>query len=271
MIKDFTFKDRYDINDLLEIMTALRSPGGCPWDAEQDHKSIRKDFIEETYEAIEAIDNDDPVLLQEELGDVLLQVVFHSEIEREKGVFDFSDVADGICKKLIERHPHVFGDVRVNGSDEVLVNWDRIKQRTKGQKKQSDSMLSVPKQFPALMRAQKIQHKAAKVGFDWDDVSGALERLESEISELKQAIKNGGAQEQSDELGDVLFSAVNVARFIGAESEKALSDSTDKFLNRFIIVERLAREAGRDMTDMTLAELDELWDRAKLEAGTPQR
>ncbi len=263
-MKEFNFKEKYDINDLLQIMTILRSPGGCPWDREQTHKSIKKDFIEETYEAIEAINKDDKALLREELGDVLLQVVFHCEIEREENCFDFSDVTDELCKKLIERHPHVFGEIRVSGTDEVLSNWDDIKRKSKGQKTQGSSMLKVPKELPALMRSQKIQGKAKKAGFDWDDMSGAFEALESEIRELKEAIANNNADSVEDEFGDVLFSCVNVARFIGVDSEEALTRSNEKFISRFVEVERLAEERNINMKETPIEELDELWKEAKI-------
>ena len=188
MVENFEFKSNYGVEDLVEIVKLLRAPGGCPWDAEQTHESIKKNFIEETYEVVEAINKKDNSMLLEELGDVLLQVVFHTEMEREKGGFTLSDVADGICKKLIERHPHVFGTVEVSSTDEVLSNWDDIKKKTKGQKSQTQSMLSVPREFPALMRAQKIQHKAAKVGFDWDSADGAFDKLTEEVAELKEAM-----------------------------------------------------------------------------------
>ncbi len=259
----FTFKEKYGIDDLLEIMSVLRSPGGCPWDAEQTHESIKKDFIEETYEVIEAINKKDKVLLEEELGDVLLQVVFHAQIEKEEGSFDFGNVCDGICKKLIERHPHVFGEVQVSGADEVLDNWDTIKRKSKGQKTQGSSMLKVPKELPALMRSQKIQSKAKKAGFDWDNVDGALEALESEIKELKEAMKKGAKKDITEEFGDMLFSCVNVARFIDVDSEEALNLSTEKFISRFLEVERLAGERDIDMKNTSIEELDKLWVEAK--------
>lgn len=262
-MENFTFKDRYGIDDLLGIMAVLRAPGGCPWDAEQTHESIKKDFIEETYEVIEAINKKDKTLLEEELGDVLLQVVFHAQIEKEAGSFDFSDVCDGICKKLIERHPHVFGEVKVNGTDEVLSNWDDIKRKSKGQKTQGSSMLKVPKELPALMRSQKIQSKAKKAGFDWDTVDGAFEALESEIAELKTAMKSGVQEDITEEFGDLLFSCVNVSRFIGVDSEEALNLSTEKFISRFLEVERLAAEGSIDMKSSTIEELDRLWLQAK--------
>lgn len=261
---NFDFKEKYNIDDLLQIMSILRSPGGCPWDAEQTHMSIKKDFIEETYEAIEAINKDDKDLLREELGDVLLQVVFHCQIEKELNTFDFSDVTDELCKKLIERHPHVFGEVKVEGTDDVLSNWDDIKRKSKGQKTQGSSMLKVPKELPALMRSQKIQGKAKKAGFDWDDMSGAFEALESEIRELKEAIAKKDADSIEDEFGDVLFSCVNIARFIGVDSEEALTRSNDKFIRRFVEVEKLAESRNINMKETPIDELDELWKEAKI-------
>lgn len=262
-MENFTFKEKYNIDDLLTIMSVLRAPGGCPWDAEQTHESIKKDFIEETYEVIEAINKKDKTLLEEELGDVLLQVVFHAEIEKEQGSFDFGNVCDGICKKLIERHPHVFGEVKVSSSEDVLTNWDEIKRKSKGQKTQGSSMLKVPKELPALMRSQKIQSKAKKAGFDWDNIDGAFEALESETAELKEAIKNGSKKDITEEFGDMLFSCVNVARFIDVDSEEALNLSTEKFISRFLEVERLAEEREIDMKNTSIEELDKLWVEAK--------
>lgn len=263
---DFTFKEKYTYEDLLEIMRILRCPEGCVWDREQDHKSIRRSFIEETYEAVEAIDNDDPVLLQEELGDVLLQVVFHAQIEAEAGRFTMDDVADGICKKMIYRHPHVFGSVEVKNSDEVLTNWDALKQKEKHQKSTTDALESVARSLPGLIRAEKVQHKAAKVGFDWDDVSGALEKVREETAEVARAIDGDG--DPSEELGDLLFAAVNVARFLKTDPEEAISRTTDKFIRRFAQVEQAARDAGKDLADMSLAEMDALWDAAKQKEHT---
>lgn len=260
---DFEQKNSYTVQDLVEIMRLLREPGGCPWDAEQTHESIKKNLIEETYEVIEAINKGDKVLLCEELGDLLMQVVFHAQMEKEIGEFDFDAVSDGVCKKLIERHPHVFGEVAVSGVDDVLTNWDDIKRKSKGQKTTTQSMLSVPRELPALMRATKLQKKAADVGFDWSNVSGALDKLEEEIGELRAAIDNNDAENMTEELGDVLFSAVNVSRFIKSDAEEALTAASDKFLARFTKVEALANERGIDMNASTLEELDRLWDEAK--------
>lgn len=261
---NFDFKDRYDINDLLKIMELLRSPGGCPWDAEQTHESIRNSLIEETYEVIEAINKKDKVLLQEELGDVLLQVVFHAQMEKEENSFDFSDVCDGICKKLVERHPHVFGSVSVESTDDVLKNWDDIKRKSKGQKTQGSSMEKIPKEMPALMRGEKIQSKARKAGFDWEEIDGAFEALESEIKELKEAMRSGHQKEIENEMGDVLFSCVNVSRFLKVDPELALTASNEKFITRFLEVERLANEQGINMKEKSIEELDELWKQAKI-------
>ena len=260
---DFEFKNSYTIQDLVEIMRLLRMPGGCPWDAEQTHESIKKNLIEETYEVIEAINKNDKVLLCEELGDLLMQVVFHAQMETEAGSFGLDEISDGICKKLIERHPHVFGEVNVSGVDDVLTNWDAIKRKTKGQKTTTESMLSVPRELPALMRATKLQKKAADVGFDWNDISGALDKLQEEIDELRQAVENNDKSNMSEELGDVLFSAVNVSRFIKTDAEEALTAASDKFLARFTTVEALAKERGIDMNSASLEELDKLWDEAK--------
>lgn len=264
---DFVFKKTYNIDDLLLIMKILRGESGCPWDREQTHESIKKSLIEETYEVIEAINKKDGELLKEELGDVLLQVVFHSEMESEKSNFDFSDVCDGICKKLIERHPHVFADIEVKDSGEVLLNWEEIKSKSKNRKTQTEKMLSVPRELPALMRSEKIQQKAAKVGFDWQDVSGAFGKLYEETAELKAAVENNDGENMAEELGDLLFSAVNVSRFIGVDPEEALSSSCDKFINRFSEVERLAGERNIDINSASLEELDRLWDEVKKSNG----
>ena len=258
---DFQYKDSYGVKDLEEIVRILRAPGGCPWDAEQTHQSIRRNFLEEAYEAVEAIDEDSPEHLEEELGDVLLQVVMHARMEEEAGRFNLDGVADGICKKLIYRHPHVFGDVSVSGTGEVLSNWEALKRKEKGQATNTDALEAVARSLPALWRAEKVQKKARKAGFDWPDVSGALDKLSEELSELKEAVANGG--NVAEELGDLLFSAVNAARFLKVDPEDALNGATDKFIGRFRRVEAGAAGQGKAMEDMSLAELDQLWDRAK--------
>lgn len=264
MINNFKTKQSYNFYDLVNIMSLLRSDDGCPWDREQTHKSIKKNFIEETYEVIEAINKEDQDLLKEELGDVLLQVVFHSQIKSEQGIFNADDVCDGICKKLIERHPHVFGDVVVNSTEKVLSNWDKIKRVSKGQKNQSDSMKAVPRELPALMRSEKIQKKAKKAGFDWENLDGAFDKLTEEVNELKNAIVKNDDENCYEELGDVLFSAVNVSRFLNIDAEESLTSSADKFLERYIVVENLSKERNINMKEASIKELDKLWKEAKI-------
>ena len=262
---DFENKPCYDVYDLRKLMKLLRGPDGCPWDAEQTHESIRRNLLEEAYEAAEAIDEGNTENLIEELGDVLMQVLFHAEIAEEAGRFDLNDVSDATCRKLIRRHPHVFGNVRARDGAESLVFWEDIKRAEKLQDKQSDAMLSVAKTLPALWRAEKIQKKAAKVGFDWPKYTGAMDALKEEIGELEGAISSGGGIEE--ELGDILFSAVNVARFFGVDPEAALGKSCDKFIERFGRLENEARARGRKLEDMTLDEMEELYRRVKLEPG----
>jgi tetrapyrrole methylase family protein/MazG family protein len=266
-LAQFLAKERFNTEDLRRVVAVLRAPAGCPWDAEQTHASIRKNFIEETYEAIEAINKGDDALLCEELGDVLLQVGLHTQMASERGVFDWDDVTDGICRKLIERHPHVFGDVNAPDAESALSNWDAIKRRSKGQGSASEAMDSVPRELPALMRAQKLQSKAAKAGFDWREET-PLRRLEldllSEIEELREALLAGDLEHAQEELGDVIFSAVNIARVMpGCDAEVALTGASDRFFSRFAIVERLAKEQGINMKEAQIEELDRLWKQAK--------
>lgn len=264
MTMAFVFKDRYNIDDLLTIMELLRSPEGCPWDREQDHHSIRSNLIEETYEVLDAIDREDTPNLREELGDLLLQVVFHSRMEEEIGSFSFDDVCNDICQKLVLRHPHVFGGVTADTPEEVLKNWDAIKAQSKGQKTVAQTMDSVPRNLPALMRAVKLQKKAAKVGFDWPDIEGAAQKVTEEAAEVMAAYRSGVQADMDDELGDLLFAVVNLSRFVHSEPEEALTRASDKFSRRFAGVERLAAERGIDMNAATLEELDRLWDEIKL-------
>ena len=260
---EFAEKEKYNFYDLVEIVKVLRAPGGCPWDMEQDHHSIRQNFIEEVYEAIEAIDTEDTELLKEELGDVLLQVVFHAEMESEKNSFDIDEVSDGICKKLIIRHPHVFSNVKADTTDQVLKNWDAIKMKTKSQNSQSEVLKGISRSLPSLMRSQKIQQKVAKIGFDWDSVDGAMDKLNEELDELRDAIKENDNVHIEEELGDVLFSTVNIARFVHTDSEKALYNACEKFIRRFSKMEELANEKNIKMDKAALDVLDELWEQAK--------
>ena len=260
---DYQQKEHYSIGDLLDIVRLLRGEGGCPWDIEQTHKSIKNDLIEEACEAIEAIDLEDSDLLCEELGDVLLQVVFHSRIEEENNSFCFDDVCDGICKKLIVRHPHVFGGVMVGSADDVLKNWDSIKMETKGQETYTETLESVAKPLPALMRAQKVGKRAAKAGMDFNNVHDAIKCITAEKEELERAIENGDEANIGEELGDLLFSCVNAARHLGVDAELALKASTEKFIRRFAETEKLVNDEGIDMKELPIEELDKYWAKAK--------
>lgn len=261
MIESFIFKGHYDIDDLVAIMAILRGEGGCQWDREQDHHSIRNNLIEECYEAVEAIDTEDPSLLREELGDILLQVAFHSRMEEEKGGFDFGDVCDGICQKLIHRHPHVFGDVKVSSSDEVLANWDKIKRGEKRQETFTSSMQDVSRALPSLIRSAKVQKRAGRSGFEYPDIDHAIDDLASEVTELREAVAVSEGVEE--ELGDVLFSAVNVARLSHIDAEEALYRATDKFISRFSRVEQLAEQEGIDLRECDIDKMNLLWAQAK--------
>lgn len=260
---NFEYKNTYDVNDFRKIIKILRAPGGCPWDREQTHKSIRRNLLEEAYEVCEAIDEEDTEHLKEELGDLLMQVVFHSQMEEEKENFDLNDVADGACKKLIYRHPHVFGDVKVSDSTEVLTNWDELKRKEKSQSTVTKTMSDVAESLPALWRAEKIQKKAKKIGFDWVDVNGAEEKLSEEHKELEEAIAEGDNKHIEEELGDLLFAAVNTARFCGVDPETALHKSCQKFINRFNFVEENAIDQGKNLKELSLGEMEELYQQAK--------
>ena len=255
---DFQCMDRYGMEQLLEIMELLRAPGGCPWDREQTHQSIRRNMLEEAYEVAEAIDQNDPEHLKEELGDVLLQVVFHASMAREEGLFTFDDVVDGVCKKLVFRHPHVFGQVQAQGADGALTTWEAQKREEKGQRTVADTLDGVARSLPALIRAEKLQSKAAKAGFDWDSVDPVLDKLSEELEELRQAAHGRGNAEE--ELGDLLFAGVKAGRFLGADSEQALQNACEKFIRRFRHVEELA---GEKLEGLPVSRLEELWRQAK--------
>lgn len=254
-------KENYSVDDLVILVEVLRSDEGCPWDREQTHKSIRRDFIEETYEVIEAIDTDNPVLLREELGDVLLQVAFHSDIEKEQGRFTLDDVANDICVKLIHRHPHVFGNVIAETSDKVLNNWEAIKSEEKERKTVTDKLNAIPPMLPALMRADKVGRKASC--FDFPNAEAVILKVKEELCELEEAMAQNNAENISEELGDLIFSVVSLARKLGVESEVALNNATDKFIKRFAALEAAVMAEGKDITKLDMAELDAIWDRNK--------
>ena len=262
-IDQINSKEKYNFQDLCGIMALLRSENGCDWDREQTHKSIRKNLIEETYEVVEAIDNSDFPLMREELGDLLLQVMFHSQIAKEEGHFDINDVTDELCRKLLIRHPHVFGDVTVSNSDEVLKNWDAIKVQTKKLKSSTEAMNSISSSLPSLMRATKIGEKGLKAGFDFDNSIDALIKVKEEVTEVEEAISKGVKEDIAEEIGDLLLAVVNVARLSKIDSEEALFRANDKFISRFNIVEENAKLQGVDLQLTDRETKISLWKSAK--------
>ena len=254
-------KENYGVDDLVVLIEVLRSDEGCPWDMEQTHKSIRRDFIEETYEVIEAIDTEDPVLLREELGDVLLQVAFHSQIEREEGRFTLNDVANDVCVKLIHRHPHVFGNVIAESTDKVLSNWEAIKSEEKERKTFTDKLTAIPPMLPALMRADKVGRKASC--FDFPNAESVMLKVKEELLEVEEAIAQGNAENIEEELGDLIFSVVSLCRKLSVESEVALNKATDKFIKRFAMLESFVLAEGKDITKLDMIELDAIWEKNK--------
>ncbi len=257
--------DLSGVKRLYEVMKRLRAPGGCPWDREQTLKTLKPCLLEETYELLEAMDGQDIALHVEELGDVLLQVVFQCAIREEEGLFTLDDVAEALTEKLIRRHPHVFGDVEVDSSGQVLRNWEAIKQTEKGKAENRSAIDGVPAALPALLKAQRIQSKAARVGFDWEDATGATGKIEEELVELKEAVASGDKHKMTEEMGDLLFSVVNYCRFIDVDAENALEGTSKKFARRFREVERRIRAQGRLLKNCTLAEMDAVWDLVKTE------
>ena len=257
---NFERKETYSLQDLIEILRILRAPGGCPWDRAQTHLSDRRNFLEEAYEAAEAFDRDDPALMCEELGDMLMQVLFNIHIEEDAGRFTTDDVTDHICKKLIFRHPHVFGTAAADTSEEVLVNWEALKRQEKGQQTTADAMDAVARSLPALWRADKLQSKAARAGFEFADVSGALDKLDEEMRELREAAERG--TNFSEELGDVLFAAVKAGRFLNVDPEDALNATCEKFIARFRRVEEACAARGAEMSTLPRDELTRRWNEA---------
>ena len=246
-------EDKYSFEDLLKVMEELRKK--CPWDREQTHESLKKYLIEEAYEVLEAIDSGDDKKLKEELGDLLLQPIFHAQIAKERGAFDINDVIDALVKKLIERHPHVFGDAN---PEEVLKNWEKKKREKRG-----SVLEGIPRHLPALMRSQKLQDRASQVGFDFSDISQVFEKIEEEIAELKESLEKNDRENIKHEIGDILTAVVELARFVGVDAETALQEANDRFVRRFGYIEKRAKEMGKKLEDMSLEEMDRLWEEGK--------
>ncbi|MFC1478134.1 nucleoside triphosphate pyrophosphohydrolase [Candidatus Margulisiibacteriota bacterium] len=254
-------QEEYTIEKLIEIVKKLRSPEGCPWDREQDHESLKPYLVEETYEVLEAIDQKDYPSLCGELGDVLLHVVFHAQLAREKDRFSFDNVVEKIIKKMIRRHPHVFGDVEANSVDEVWKNWEKIKSEEKKERNEKKSILEdVPQALPSLYRADKLQRRAARQGFDWDNIAGAWDKVHEELEELKEVYDTDDTPKIKEEIGDLIFSIVNIARKLDIDAEEALRESITKFMRRFRYIE----DQGKDLKKMPLEELDRLWEEGKV-------
>lgn len=254
-----------EFEKLVDILARLRAPGGCPWDREQTHESIKRNLIEETYEAVDAIDSGDPHELCEELGDVLMQVVFHAEMAKETGAFDICDVINGISDKLIRRHPHVFADATVECADEVVDRWEKIKAGEKGYEHRTSILDGVPKTLPALARAMEISKRAAKAGFEWPNLDAVVDKLDEEVHELKQELAQGDRKRAAEEIGDLLFTVVNIARWMKVDPEDSLRVMTKRFAARFRQIEDAARESGRPIEEMSIHEMDAIWDQAKKE------
>lgn len=252
-----------EFEELIMTVAKLRAPDGCPWDRQQTHDSLKRYAIEETYEVVEAIETGDPHKLQDELGDMMLQVLLHAQIATEAGQFDIGDVCKTLREKLQRRHPHVFADTEISGVDDVLTNWEQIKRSEPGYEERKSVLDGVPRSLPALMRAAKLSKKAARTGFDWPEVSAIVEKLHEETSELEEALASGNKDELKHEIGDVLFTIVNISRFQGIDPEEALREMLDRFAYRFNKIEDKAEQTGRNIQDMTLEEMDQVWDEAK--------
>jgi len=256
-------KERYNFDDLVELLAILRSPDGCPWDREQTHSSIRNDCIEEAYEVIDAIDANNPEMLKEETGDILLQAAFHARIAEEAGGFDAGDMITGLCKKLIYRHRHVFGDMTAASGADALRTWEAQKDAKKNFATVAEDMQSIPKSFPQTLRAQKAQKKARKANFDFADISDAFAKFREEIAEFEAALSGGSPAEKEIEAGDCLFALINVLRLVGIDPEIALNRATDKFIRRFTLLEKVITEKGLNMKEMTAEEIDAFYRNIK--------
>ena len=255
--------NKKDFYDLVNIIETLRGDNGCPWDREQTHDTLKSALIEESYEVIDAIENEDDDALVEELGDVLLQVIFHSSIGKENEFFNITDVIEGICNKMIYRHPHVFGDEKVTNSSRVLENWDELKKKEKGIDSISEEMKAIARNLPSIIRASKVQKKAKKVGFDWDIVEDVMDKVIEELNEIKEVYNGENRERITEEVGDLLFTCVNICRFLKVDGELALNKTIEKFINRFEFIEEKSKSLNKDMHQISLEEMNKMWEDAK--------
>lgn len=262
---EWEYKEKYGLEDFIRLIDVLRGPGGCPWDIKQTHESLKHNVVEEAWEVVDAINEGSEAHLREELGDLLMQVIFHASISKEHGGFTLDDISDEAVKKLVHRHPHVFGSVKADTPDEVLTNWDAIKRADRGQQSAASAMDGIPRGLPGLMRSEKIQSKAAKYGFDWPDVSGAMDKLREETAELQEGIDAGDIENIKEEIGDALFSVVNVARFFKVDSEECMHAACAKFIRRFRYLEEGAAREGLRLEDMTLGQMERIYQEARHE------
>ncbi len=256
-MKDELFKS------LVEVIATLRGENGCPWDREQTHTSLKSTLIEETYETVEAIDSAEPNKLKEELGDLLLNIMLQAQIAAENRDFDIYDVIDTLTEKLIRRHPHVFGDVNVENSDDVVKNWEAIKKEEAGNEDRESILDGIPIALPSLLRGQKIQKRAARVGFDWDDIQDVISKVDEELAEVKESLKKNNQAEIEMEIGDLLFAVVNLCRFVELQAEETLRKSNRKFIQRFKRMEKILKKQGKDISEQSLTTLDEIWEEVK--------
>ena len=262
---EWEYKEKYGLEDFIRLIDVLRGPGGCPWDTKQTHESLKHNVVEEAWEVVDAINEGSEAHLREELGDLLMQVIFHASISKEHGGFTLDDISDEAVKKLVHRHPHVFGSVKADTPDEVPTNWDAIKRADRGQQSAASAMDGIPRGLPGLMRSEKIQSKAAKYGFDWPDVSGAMDKLREETAELQEGIDAGDIENIKEEIGDALFSVVNVARFYKLDTEECMHAACEKFIRRFRYLEEGAAREGLRLEDMTLGQMERIYQEARHE------
>ena len=262
---EWEYKEKYGLEDFIRLIDVLRGPGGCPWDIKQTHESLKHNVVEEAWEVVDAINAGSEAHPRAELGDPLMQVIFHASISKEHGGFTLDDISDEAVKKLVHRHPHVFGSVKADTPDEVLTNWDAIKRADRGQQSAASAMDGIPRGLPGLMRSEKIQSKAAKYGFDWPDVSGAMDKLREETAELQEGIDAGDIENIKEEIGDALFSVVNVARFYKLDTEECMHAACEKFIRRFRYLEEGAAREGLRLEDMTLGQMERIYQEARHE------